>query len=227
MSKLSIKEWEEDEMPREKFITKGAQSLSNAEVLAILIRSGNKNENAIELARTILNSAGNNLGTLKKFSYEDYKEFKGMGKSKIVSILAAFEIAKRAEIEAVPLQQIYSSESAAKFIAPLLRDLQHEECWVLYLNRGNRLIAKERLSSGGLSATVMDMKFIIKTAIIKLASSIILVHNHPSGNRMPGEEDKVQTKRLKNAAKLCDIELLDHLIIAGGKYYSYCDDGAI
>ncbi len=227
MKKLTIKEWDEDEMPREKFMVKGAQSLSNAELLAILIRSGNRNENAIELARAILNSADNNLGKLKRFSYDDFYRFNGMGSGKIVTILSAFEIARRAEMETIPLPQIYSSESAVKVIAPLLRDLQHEECWVLYLNRGNRLIAREKLSSGGLSATVMDMKFIIKTAIVKLASSIILVHNHPSGNRMPGEEDKIQTQRLKSAAKLCDIELLDHLIVAGGKYYSFCDEGAL
>lgn len=214
-------------MPREKFMAKGAGSLSDAELLAILIRSGNRKENAIELSRSILGSADNSLGRLKKFSYDDYNKFNGMGAGKIVTIMAAFELARRAEMDDVPLQQIYSSENAVKLIAPLLRDLSHEECWVLFLNRGNRLIAKEKVSSGGVSATVMDIKFIIKTAIAKLASAIILVHNHPSGNRIPGEEDKLQTKRLQSAAKVCDIDLLDHLIIAGGKYYSFCDEGIL
>ncbi len=225
---LTINDWEACDKPREKFLTLGAESLSNAELLAILLRSGTKDLNAIELGRRILTSAGNKLSSLRKFSIEDYKRFKGIGDGKALSIMAAFELTRRAEMENnISTPKIYSSKNAATLIAPLLKDKQHEECWVLYLNRSNALIAKERLSSGGISSTVMDIKMIIKRGINKLASSIILVHNHPSGNKQPGEQDKIQTTRLKEAADMCDIDLLDHIIIAGENYYSFLDEGLL
>lgn len=221
-----IKEWREDDMPREKFLFKGASALSDAELLAILMRSGTREENAVEMSRHILDLFGNNFGEMKKASFEDFIGIKGLGKCKAVTLLALFELATRISLSEVPkMKQIYSSCHAAKIISPLIKDLTHEECWVLYLNRGNKLICKERLSIGGLSATVVDVKLIIKSSMAKLASSIILVHNHPSGNNVPSTEDKVQTKKLQEAALLCDIVLLDHLIIAGNNYYSFNDEG--
>ena len=226
--KLTITNWEAEERPREKFLTKGAASLSNAELLAILIRTGNRNENAIELSRKILFRAGNNLAELKKFTFEDYNRFNGMGLGKALPIMAAFELASRLELEKIPEKiPIYSSKNAADTMIPLLKDLTHEECWVLYLNTANKLIAKERITSGGTNSTIVDVKMILKSAMNKLASSIILVHNHPSGSRHPGEHDKAQTKRLMKAAQSCDLELMDHIIIAGSDYFSFLDEGLI
>ncbi len=225
---LSIRKWEESDRPREKFMNKGAETLSNAELLAILLRSGNKSDNAIDLARRILAGADNNLNKLSKFSIEDLKKFNGIGAGKALSVLACFEIGRRMDMEHAPVNaQIYSSQNAVQAIAPLLKDISHEECWVLFLNRGNKLIGKERITSGGINSTIVDVKIIIKRAITKLASSIILVHNHPSGNRIPGEHDRIQTRRLKSAVQICEIELLDHLIIAGEKYYSFADEGEL
>lgn len=227
-TKLSIQEWEESERPREKFLAKGGEYLSNAELLAILLRSGSRDENAIDLARKILSAAEYSLITLRRFNFYDFKKFKGIGEGKALSILACFELARRMDMEQAPVQtQIYSSKNAAQAIAPILKDIAHEECWVLYLNRGNKLIGKEKITTGGINSTVVDVKIIIKKAISKLASSIILVHNHPSGNKTPGDHDKIQTKRLKNAAQMCEIELLDHLIIAGDNYYSFSDEGIL
>lgn len=226
--KLSIREWKEDERPREKLLAKGAESLSDAELLAVILGSGTKNESAVDLGRNILQINENNLRSLAGTSVKKLMEVKGVGVSKALAISAVMEISRRISVtSAALLPGIQSSQNAAKVISPLLRDLPHEECWVLYLNRANKLISKDRLSIGGVTATVVDVKIIIKAALEKLASSIILVHNHPSGNPHPGENDKVQTKILKDAASLFDITLLDHLIIAGDGYFSFADDGII
>ncbi|MFA6335466.1 MAG: DNA repair protein RadC [Bacteroidales bacterium] len=226
MNKLSIKQWQQEERPREKLRAKGANTLSDAELLAIILGSGTTNETAVDVARDLISSSGNSLRELSKLPIEKLLEKKGIGPSKAISIAAIFEIARRfASTEVKTLTQIQSSTYAAKIISPILRDLSHEECWVMYLNRANKLISKERLSSGGVSATVVDVKIVIKNALEKLASSIILIHNHPSGNPKPGENDKVQTRLLKDAAALFDISLLDHLIIAGDEYFSFADDG--
>lgn len=226
--KLSIREWKEDERPREKLLAKGAESLSDAELLAVILGSGTKNESAVDLGRNILQINENNLRSLAGTSVKKLMEVKGVGLSKALAISAVMEISRRISVtSAALLPGIQSSQNAAKVISPLLRDLPHEECWVLYLNRANKLISKDRLSIGGVTATVVDVKIIIKAALEKLASSIILVHNHPSGNPHPGENDKVQTKILKDAASLFDITLLDHLIIAGDGYFSFADDGII
>ncbi len=226
--KLTIQEWNADERPREKFLSKGGEILSNAELLAILMRTGNRTDNAIELARKILHKANNNLMELKRFSFEDYKSFNGVGAGKALPIMAAFELARRLECENAPEPTtIYSSKNAAESIMPLLKDLPHEECWVLYLNTANKLIAKERITTGGVNSTIVDVKIILKKAMSKLASSIILVHNHPSGSPYPGEHDKIQTKRLKKASESCEIELIDHIIIAGKRYFSFLDEGLL
>ena len=230
MSKLTIQQWSIDDKPREKFRSIGAESLSNAELLAILLRSGSKDENAVELARTILEIANNRVSNLQNFSLDDLRKFNGVGYTKAVTILTCFEIFKRVKLEEASgdkSTKIYSSKSAAAIIQPLLKDINHEECWVIFLNRSNTLIDKERLSIGGVNSTVMDIKIIIKKAISKLASSIILVHNHPSGSKYPGEQDKIQTERLKSAAATCDIDLIDHIIIARNSYYSFLDEGIL
>ena len=226
--RLTIQDWALSERPREKFLEKGASSLSDAELLAILIRSGNRSDNAIDLARKILAGADNNLLSLRKFSYKDYKKFKGIGAGKALSIMAAFELASRCELQMAPVMaRIHSSEMAASTVVPILRDLSHEECWVLYLNKANRLLGKERISQGGLDATVVDTRLIIKSAIERDSSQIILAHNHPSGSSAPGSNDKIVTERLAKAAKLCDIALVDHLVIGGDGYFSFADEGLL
>ncbi len=226
--RLPIKEWNKDERPREKLLEKGPESLSNAELIAILIASGTKKESALDISRNILLKCDNNLRELTRLNFQKLNEIKGLGPSKITTLLSVFELFKRFMITPEKeLHKISSSEYAAKIVSPILRDLRHEECWVLYLNRANKLISKERLSIGGVSSTVVDVKIIIRNALSKLASSLILVHNHPSGNTSPGENDKIQTKILKDAASLFDIALLDHIIIAGDGYFSFADDGMI
>ena len=226
--RFTIQDWAPVERPREKFLEKGAESLSDAELLAILIRSGNRNENAIDLARKILSAAENNLQTLRKFSYKDYRKFKGIGAGKALSIMAAFELAARCEQQMAPVMaRIHSSQMAASTVVPILRDLGHEECWVLYLNKGNRLLGKERISSGGLDATVVDTRLIIKSAIERGSCQMILAHNHPSGSCKPGANDKIVTEKLAKAASLCDIALIDHLVIGGGDYFSFADEGLL
>ena len=221
-------EWKDEDRPREKFINKGAESLSNAELLAILLGSGTKNENVVDLSRRILVEADNYVSKLKEFSFLDLKKFNGIGNSKAITIMAVLELFKRMESEKLPEKtRIYSSKEAADTVQCMLKDKEHEECWVLYLNVANRLIAKEKVTQGGISATVIDMRLIIKKAIEKLATAIILVHNHPSGNLKPSKQDTIQTDRLKEAGKMCDIKLLDHIIIAGNSYFSFADEGLL
>lgn len=226
--KFTIQDWAVEERPREKFLERGPDSLSDAELLAILIRAGNKDENAIDLARKVLRGAGNSLQNLRKFRFEDLKGFRGIGIGKALSIMAAFELGKRCQMENTPsMKQVYTSDIAASIVVPLLKDLMHEECWVLYLNKSNKLIGKERVSVGGLDTTVVDVRIIIKKAIQKNACHIILVHNHPSGNRLAGEADKIQTSKLQKAAQMCDIKLIDHIIVAGEEYFSFADEGLL
>ncbi len=226
--RFTIVDWAKEERPREKFLARGAESLSDAELLAILIRAGNRDENAIDLARKILRGAGNSLKNLSRFSFEDLRKFKGIGVGKALSIMASFELARRGQIEnAAPLNQIYSSSVAAENVIPMLKDLQHEECWVLYLNKSNRLLGRERVFVGGFDSTVVDIRIILRNALARNACHIILAHNHPSGNRYAGEADKIQTAKLKKAAQMCEIELLDHLIVAGENYFSFADEGLL
>ncbi len=226
--RLSIKEWREDERPREKLMAKSATALDDSELIAIILGSGTRNATAVDLARELLAACNNSLRELSKLNIDNLTKRCGIGPAKAITIAALFEIAKRYSVtENKSIIQIQSSSTAAGIISPILKDLPHEECWVLYLNRANRLISKERISIGGVSATVIDVKIVIKSALEKLASSLILVHNHPSGNLQPGEHDKMQTKILKEAAALFDIALLDHLIIAGDEYFSFADNGII
>ncbi len=224
---LPISQWKENERPREKMLEAGPSSLTDSELLAVLLRSGNGNCSAVDLARLLLGEAGNSLKRLFALSAERLMSLSGMGMAKVSTILAVGEISRRLDSEPeLEKPLIRSSSAAAKVLSPILKSLPHEECWVLYLNRNGRLIGKERISSGGVSATVFDTRIVVKKALEKLASSIILAHNHPSGNPFPGEADRRNTEALRDAVSLFDITLVDHIIVAGNKYYSF-SDGAV
>lgn len=225
---LKIKDWAEEDRPREKLLSKGIMSLSDAELIAIIIGSGNLDESAVELSRRILQAAQNNLSILGKFSVEDLKKFKGIGEAKAIGIVAALELGRRRKKEDAPDHlQIQSSNDVFEIFQPMLADLPHEEFWVLLMNRSNRVIDKLRVSQGGVSGTVTDIRLILKPAIEKLASSIVLCHNHPSGNHKPSENDIAITQKAKDAAKFMDIAVLDHIIICEKKYFSFADEGMI
>ena len=215
-----------DDRPREKMNVSGAASLSDSELLAILINSGTQDKSAIDVAREILASAGNSLNALSGISMDRLCAVQGIGEAKASRLLAAFELAVRLQSEpTTPKMRITASSSVCRIFSPVLRNLQHEECWVLFLNKANKIIAKEKVSTGGVSGAVLDTRIIIRKAVDKLASAIILVHNHPSGNPYPSELDRKQTRALRDAASLLDIALLDHVIIAGDRYYSFSDEG--
>jgi DNA repair protein RadC len=222
---LSIKNWSVEDRPREKLIKKGVSSLSNAELLAILLGSGTRNITAVELAKSILHQAENNLGTLGKTSLIELLKIKGVGEAKAISILAALELGRRRNFSEPPEKsKITSSHDAFNVFQPLLGDLPHEEFWILLLNRSNKIIEKYRISQGGISGTVIDTRLILKKALDKLASGIILCHNHPSGNKKPSEADKSITYKIQKAAKVMDISLLDHIIVADKDYFSFADN---
>ncbi len=226
---LGIKKWAVEDRPREKLMNKGVHALSDSELLAIIIGTGTRNASAVDLAREILSEVNNNLFELGKLSIaEMQKRFKGIGKAKAISIAAAIEIGKRhASTTHNPLPKITSSDDAFKQIRPVLSGLNHEEFWTLFMDRSNRVIGKEKSSQGGISSTIFDVRLILKSAIEKLASSIIICHNHPSGNTMPSNNDKQITYKMQEASKLMDIQLLDHIIVCGNTYYSFADEKLI
>jgi DNA repair protein RadC len=224
-SKLTIKSWAEEDRPREKLQLKGKQSLSDAELLAIIIGSGNAELSAVELSRQILTSVNNDLFELGRKSIDFLMQFKGIGEAKAISIVAALELGRRrAQAESKPQEKIISDKLAFEIMSPILSDLPHEEFWVICLNRNNRFISKHKISSGGVSGTVADMKMIFNIAVRELASCIILCHNHPSGNLNPSEQDIKLTKNAIEAGKLLEITVLDHIIIAHNNYYSFLNN---
>lgn len=226
--KISIKNWAEDDRPREKLLLKGKSSLSDAELIAILISTGTKNDSAVDLAKKILSLASNNINELGKFSVIDLKKVKGIGEAKAISIIAALELGRRRKEETVfERKQILTSKDIFDYFYPILSDFKHEEFWMLLLNRTNKIIGSKKISEGGVQGTVADPKIIFKYAIEELASSIVLCHNHPSGNTKPSEEDIRLTQKIKDAGKFLDIQVLDHLIIGGKCYYSFNDEGII
>jgi len=226
--KLKIKDWALEDRPREKLLTKGISSLSDAELIAILIGSGNKEVTAVELSMKILNSVNNNLNNLGKLTVEELKANKGIGEAKAISIVAALELGRRRKLaDIVNKKKITGSKDVFEIFHPLLADLPHEEFWILLLNRSNRIIDKSKSSQGGISGTVIDVRMILKYAIEKLASAIILCHNHPSGNLKPSDADIKITKKLKDASKFMDIKMLDHIVIGDNSYYSFSDEGMI
>ncbi|HEY3372142.1 MAG TPA: DNA repair protein RadC [Prolixibacteraceae bacterium] len=226
--KLSIKEWAVEDRPREKMLVKGIRSLSEAELIAILIGSGSMDESAVDLSRRVMASVNNNLNELGKKTISDFQKFKGIGQAKAITISAAMELGRRRkETDTVERIKVVTSSDAATIFKPLLSDLAHEEFWILLLNRNNQVIDKIMVSQGGLSGTVIDVRIILKMALDKLACSIILCHNHPSGNLIPSEADKEITRKIKEAGKHMDIPVLDHVIIGNGSYFSFADDGLI
>lgn len=225
---LSIKSWSPEDRPREKLLLKGTSALSDAELIAILIGSGTANLSAVEVAKKILMHGGNNLNDLAKLSVKDLMKVKGIGEAKAITIIAALELGRRRkETEVDEKPKINSSKDAYDLVKGDLMDLPHEEFWVLLLNRANRVIKKKKISEGGVSGTVADPKIIYKLALEELASGVIVAHNHPSGNLTASQSDIDLTKKLKEAGKFLEVQLLDHVIVAGQKYFSFADDGLI
>lgn len=225
---LKILSWAEEDRPREKLIQKGKSALSDSELMAILIGSGTVSMSAVELSKQILSSVENNLNNLAKLSVKDLQKFKGIGEAKAITIVAAMELGRRrkaTEILQKPI--IRSSKDVYSYILSDLQDLPHEEFWVILLNRSNKIISKHQISSGGVSGTVADPKLIFKIAIENLATSVILVHNHPSGNLQPSDADKRLTKKMKDSGILLDLPIIDHLIITDSSYFSFADEGLL
>jgi DNA repair protein RadC len=226
METFGIKAWAEADRPREKLTQKGKHTLTDSELLAILIRSGTREESALELSKKILHSVSNDLTELSKMSVAELSRHKGMGVVKAITVVAALELGRRKrEAEASRKINITSSKDVASLFEPLLADLPHEEFWLLMVNRANQIISRQNLSKGGVTGTVVDPKLIFKLAVDCLASGIVLIHNHPSGNNKPSDADIRLTKKIKDAGLLLDISVLDHIIIAGTSYYSFADSG--
>lgn len=225
-SRLKITHWAEEDRPREKLLLKGKMALSDAELIAILIGSGTVALSAVDLAKQILQHVEYNLNDLAKLTIKDLQKFKGIGEAKAIAIISALELGRRRkESEPTKKPRITSSQNAYNVIAPHLLDLGHEEFWIIMLNKANVVIKKAQVSSGGVSGTIADPKIIFKKAVESLASSVILVHNHPSGNLKPSQADIMLTRKLKEAGKLLDIPVLDHLIFTDHNYYSFADEG--
>lgn len=224
---LSIKNWAEQDRPREKLLQKGINSLSDAELLAILISSGTKKLSAVDLAKVILSEAENNLHLLGKKTIKDLMKVNGIGQAKALTIVAALELGKRRKNADLQQIKIRSSKNVYDVMQPILGDLPHEEFWVIYLNKNLKMIEKKRISTGGVSATVIDIKIVLKSAIENLATSIILIHNHPSGNNNPSGQDKEITQKIKKAAALLEITVNDHVIIADKYYFSFADNSIL
>lgn len=228
MENSSLKAWAEADRPREKMLHQGRHTLTDSELLAVLIRSGTRQETAVELSRRILAGVDNDLTRLSRLSVSELSEFKGMGNVKALTIIAALELGRRRRIaEAAKTLKIGSSKDVAEMFSADLADLNYEEFWILLLNRANKVIIKHQVSKGGVTGTVVDPKMVFKKAVDCMASGIILCHNHPSGNLTPSEADISLTRKLTDAGRLLDIQVLDHIIIAGEKYYSFADEGKI
>jgi DNA repair protein RadC len=225
---FSIKYWAEDDQPREKLMLKGKAALSDAELIAILIGSGSRNESAVELSKRILAGVDNNLNALGKQSLQQLMSFKGIGEAKAITIAAAMELGRRRrEEEGVELKKITSSKAVFDIMQPIIGELPHEEFWIIYLNNSNKVIYKSQISKGGLTATLVDVRIVFKTALEQNAVGIILVHNHPSGMLQASEPDKQITRQLKQAGQTMNISVLDHVIITEKSYLSFADEGIL
>lgn len=221
---MKLKELNIEERPRERLIAKGSSALGNAELLAILLRTGSGNKNVLEMSHELLAAAGS-LTELSAMSIDKMQAIGGIGKNKAATVTAAFELGRRfaAEGSRSPCRAITNASQIFSIMFPVLKGIDHEECWILYLNRANHILYKEKVSTGGLSSTTIDTNSILRKAIEKKADGIILVHNHPSGNPQPGKADVVETERLKKAAETFSISMLDHVIISDSGYYSFVD----
>ena len=222
MEKLTIKSWAPDDQPREKLVAKGKASLSDAELIAIIIGSGNREESAVALSKRILQSVNGNIHKLAKLTIEKLMTFKGVG----TAIVTALELGKRRQLENVKERAtITSSKDVFTLMQPVLGDLEHEEFWVLFLDNSNKVVAKRQISKGGLTATVVDVRLLYKSALEFVSVAIIVCHNHPSGKLQPSAADKHITQKIKQAGVTLDIKLLDHLIITEKAYFSFADEG--
>ncbi|MCI9843802.1 RadC family protein [Flavobacterium pectinovorum] len=222
-----ITHWSEDDRPREKLMLKGKSVLSDAELIAILIGSGSRNESAVDLSKRILASV-DTLNSLGKMSISQLIDFKGIGEAKAITIIAALELGRRRRAEdSVELTKITSSKMVFEIMQPIIGELPHEEFWVLFLNNSNKVILKSQLSKGGISGTIVDVRLVFKLALESGATGLILCHNHPSGALIPSDADKHITKKLKMAGDSLDVKVLDHLIITETKYYSFVDEGIL
>lgn len=228
MKKISIKSWALDDRPREKLMIKGKAVLSDAELIAILIGSGNREESAVDLSKRILLSVNNDLNALAKLSVEELMKFKGIGEAKAISIVTALEFGKRKQFtDKNTTPKINRSNDVAKLMQPLIGDLQHEEFWVLYLNNSNKVLAKHQLSKGGFTATLVDVRLLYKRGLELASVGVIVCHNHPSGKLQPSKADMLLTTKIKQAGETLDIKLLDHLIITEKSYFSFADEGIL
>lgn len=222
---FSIKNWSEDDKPREKLINKGRSALSDAELIAILIGSGSKDESAVELSKRILASVDNNLNELGRLSIQQLMKFKGIGEAKAISIAAALEVGRRRRGEdSRKIEKIGSSNDVFEVLQPVMGELQHEEFWILYLNNSNKVLHKAQLSKGGITGTLVDVRLIMRQCLELGAVALILAHNHPSGTLRPSQADKEITQKIKSASESLDIRVLDHLIITQKEYFSFADN---
>lgn len=225
---FSIKSWNEDDRPREKLLSKGKEALSNAELIAILLSSGNKNETAVDLAKRMLMASNNNLNAFGKFTVNDLIQFKGVGEAKAITIITALELARRVRLEdALRQDKITSSKAVYNIMQPIIGELPHEEFWVIYLNNANKVLYKQQLSKGGITATLVDVRILFKKAVELMATGIILCHNHPSGKLKPSQSDKNLTQKIQRAADALDIKVLDHLIVTEKDYFSFADNNIL
>jgi len=225
---FSIKHWSDDDKPREKLVQKGKSVLSDAELVAILIGSGSRNESAVELSKRILASVNNNLNELGKLSIKQLMQFKGIGEAKAVTIAAALEMGRRRRGEdAQKITKINSSKDAFDLLRPRMGELEHEEFWILYLNNANKVLHSSLLSKGGLTGTLVDVRIVLRQALELGAVALVLAHNHPSGTLHPSEEDRKVTQKLKRASEALDVKVLDHLIITQKDYFSFADEGML
>ena len=221
-----ITNWSEDDKPREKLMLKGKAVLSDAELIAILIGSGSRNESAVDLSKRILKSVDNNLNALGKLTIGQLMLFKGIGEAKAISIIAAMELGRRRRTEdAVVMTKVTSSKVVFEIMQPIIGELPHEEFWIVYLNNSNKILSKSQLSKGGITGTLVDVRIVFKSALEMGATGLILCHNHPSGTLVPSDADKQITKKLKLAGDSLEIKVLDHLIITETNYFSFVDEG--
>ena len=228
MEKMTIKSWALDDRPREKLLAKGKTVLSDAELIAILIGSGNREESAVGLSKRILQSVDGNINELAKLSVEKLTTFKGIGEAKAISIITALELGKRRQLEtALEKPKITSSAAVFNLMQPIIGDLEHEEFWVLFLSNSNKVLVKNQISKGGLTATIVDVRLLFKRALEQACVGLIVCHNHPSGKLKPSEADKQITQKIKEAGITLDIKLLDHLIITQKAYFSFADEGIL
>ncbi|MDR0833543.1 MAG: DNA repair protein RadC [Candidatus Symbiothrix sp.] len=229
MKSYCVKDWSPDDQPREKLLQKGVDALSNAELLAILLRSGSRDENVLQLAQRILSSAGNDLNRLSKLSAKQLThDFKGVGDTKAASIVAALALAKRRKAQEVVIRgKIRTSTEIYNYFLPTMQDLEYEEFWVIFLNHANRIIDRMKISQGGISSTIVDSQIIYKEAVLRLSNQVVICHNHPSGIAQPSSQDDSITATINWGLKMLGINLIDHVIVCGDDFYSYADSGKL